>query len=122
MAEGRILVVEDEGLVAMALEDTLSAVGYDVVGPAPSAAAALKLIETEIVNAALLDVNLGGERVDMVAQALADAAIPFIFSTGYSTKSALPPAFADRRALRKPFQAKDLLKAIEEMLVSTGQG
>jgi DNA-binding response OmpR family regulator len=113
---GRVLVVEDEGLVALALEEALTAVGYEVIGPAPNARKALSLIGSEQIDAALLDVNLGGERIDSVAQALADRSIPFVFSTGYSDVSALPPAFADRRALRKPFQPRDLLAAIEALV------
>jgi CheY-like chemotaxis protein len=123
LIQGRILVVEDEGLVAMAIGEILRAAGYDVVGPAPTAAKALKLIETEPMDAALLDVNLRGERTDKVAQVLADASIPFVFSTGYSSKSALPPSFADHEALRKPFLAEDMLKAIRQLLAqSVNQG
>lgn len=117
---GRVLVVEDEGMVAMALEEVLRAVGYDVIGPAPTTKKALRLIEAEDIDAALLDVNLGGERVDNVAQALADAGIPFVFSTGYCSKSALPPAFAEQGTLRKPYQPEQLLRVIDR-LVRAGQ-
>jgi len=117
---GRVLVVEDEGLVAMALEAALTAVGYDVVGPAPTTKKALTLIGAEAIDAALLDVNLGSERVDIVAQALADAAIPFVFATGYCSKSALPPAFANQTTLKKPYQADQLLNVVAQ-LVRAGQ-
>ena len=112
----RVLIVEDEGLLALALKDTLSAVGYTVIGPAPSTQKALKLIATEAIDAALLDINLGNERVDSVAQALDDADIPFIFSTGYCNKSALPPDFMDRKVLGKPFGAGELLQAIGQLV------
>ncbi|MBC7950307.1 MAG: response regulator [Rhodospirillaceae bacterium] len=117
---GHVLVVEDDGILAMALADALTAVGYDVVGPAPTTKKALKLIETETIDAALLDVNLGSEHVDGVAQALANADIPFVFSTGYCSKSALPPAFANQMTLNKPYQTDQLLKVISK-LVSAGQ-
>lgn len=115
-ALGRILIVEDEGLVAMALEETLTAVGYEVLGPAPSTRKALDLIAAGEVDAALLDVNLGEERVDCVARALSEAGIPFVFSTGYSDTSALPPDFTDRKALKKPFRADELLNALHQLM------
>lgn len=117
---GRVLIVEDEGLVAMAVEQTLTSVGYDVVGPAPNTKKALKLIAAEVVDAALLDVNLGGERIDSVAQALAEADVPFAFCTGYSCTSALPPGFHDRRVLKKPFHAEELLKVVDELACVAG--
>jgi two-component SAPR family response regulator len=113
---GRVLVVEDDGLLALALKETLTAVGYDVVGPAPTTKKALKLIETETIDAAILDVNLGSERIDSVAQALADSEIPFVFSTGYCNKSALPPAFVDQTTLSKPYQPDQLLKVIGQLM------
>jgi DNA-binding response OmpR family regulator len=117
---GHVLIVEDDGILAMALADALTAVGYDVVGPAPTTKKALTLIETEPIDAALLDVNLGGERSDGVAHALANATIPFAFSTGYSSKSALPPAFASQLTLTKPYQPNQLLTVIRQ-LVHAGQ-
>lgn len=113
---GRILVVEDEGLVAMALEELLKASGYEVVGPAPSTRKALKLIESEVIDAGVLDINLGDERVDSVALALARSHIPFLFCTGYSNKTALPPAFSDRRVLTKPYRGPELLGSIASLL------
>src|SRR5271166_3586149 len=92
----RILVVEDEALVACGLEILLVERGYEVIGPAPNTAKALKLIARESIDAALLDVDLGRERIDCAAEALAAASVPFIFTTGYSGATALPPAFRDR--------------------------
>src|SRR4051794_12748712 len=94
---GCVLIVEDEALVALGLKETLSAVGYTIVGPAPTTQKALKLIATETIDVALLDINLGKERVDSVAHALSELVIPFVFSTGYCSPSSLPPAFADRK-------------------------
>lgn len=79
----RILVVEDEPLVAMMLQDMLDDIGFDVIGPAMRVEAALVLINTEPLDAAILDVNLGRERSYPVAERLAAMGIPFAFATGY---------------------------------------
>ena len=113
----RILVVEDEGMVAMALEQTLIAFGYEVVGPAPSNRKALALLASGgTVDGAVLDVNLGTERVDPVAEALAAASIPFVFATGYSGTAALPLAFRDRPVLNKPYPPQALRRALAQLL------
>jgi CheY-like chemotaxis protein len=112
----RILVVEDEALVAYGLEILLAEQGYEVIGPAPSTAKALKLIAREPIDAALLDVNLGKERIDCAAEALAAAFIPFIFTTGYSGEMALPPAFRDRPVINKPYKPEQLWAALTQVL------
>jgi two-component SAPR family response regulator len=114
----RILVVEDEALVANALEYLLIEFGYGVVGPVPSTGKALKLIAVEAIDIALLDVNLGNERIDCVAEALASASIPFIFTTGYSNRSALPEAFRDRPVINKPYQEEQLRDAVGQLLLA----
>jgi len=113
----KILVVEDEGLVALALQQLLVTFGYEVVGPAPSTRKALKLLaEEKAIDGALLDVNLGDERVDPVAEALAAASIPFLFATAYSGPAALPPAFRDRPILNKPYPPERLRQALVHLL------
>ncbi len=112
----RILVVEDEALIAHALEHMLVEFGYVVVGPVPSTRKALKLIAVEAIDVALIDVNLGNERIDCVAEALASAAIPFIFTTGYSSQSVLPPAFRDRPVINKPYQEAQLRESVSQLL------
>jgi CheY-like chemotaxis protein len=114
--QARILVVEDEALVAFALEEMLGDFGYDVVGPAPSIKAAMKLVAGERVDAAILDVNLGRESIDPVAGALAKAGVPFVFTTGYTNTSALPNGFKDRPVLNKPYQPEALRDAIQQLL------
>ncbi|MBB4197944.1 hypothetical protein CCR94_18840 [Rhodoblastus sphagnicola] len=115
-ARARVLIVEDEALVAFALEETLADFGYDVVGPAPSVRAAMKLIASDRIDAAILDVNLGGETIDPVARALAAANIPFVFTTGYVNASALPQGFKDRPALNKPYHPEALRDAVARLL------
>ena len=84
LAGRRILVVDDEPLVALLTEDLLLDAGAEVIGPAASVAEALALVATDAPEGALLDVNLGGELVYPVAEALARRGTPFAFVTGYS--------------------------------------
>jgi CheY-like chemotaxis protein len=112
----RVLVVEDEALVAFALEEMLNDFGYEVAGLAPNVRTALKLVGAERIDAAILDVNLGGETVDPVADALAAAGVPFVFTTGYTSASALPRGFEERPALNKPYQPEALRDALARLL------
>lgn len=79
----RILVVEDEALIAVMVEDMLSELGSIVVGPAATIEQALTLLAHEEIDAAVLDVNIRGERIDPVAEALAARGVPMLFATGY---------------------------------------
>lgn len=79
----RILVVEDEALIAVMVEDMLAEMGSEVVGPAATIEQALALARAEEIDGAVLDVNVRGERIDPVAEALALRGIPMLFATGY---------------------------------------
>jgi len=81
----RVLVVEDEALIAMFIADVVSGLGMDVVGPAGTVDQAVSLARTEQLDAALLDLNLGGAASLPVAEVLADLSVPFAFVTGYGT-------------------------------------
>jgi len=118
MAGQRLLVVEDELLVALDIESILSEGGLDVIGPASSAAEALKLIADTPPDAALLDANLSGEPIDTVAQALSERGIPFAYVTGYGRES-LPPAHP-ASIVPKPFDAEQLLAAARQLLAAGG--
>jgi CheY-like chemotaxis protein len=85
----RILLVEDEPLIAMEIEAELLSAGCEVVGPAGTLAGALRLIAEISCDAALLDANLGGQPVDALAAALTQKGVPFAFATGYG-RDALP--------------------------------
>ena len=113
----RILVVEDELMVAMALEMVLADAGYDVVGPIGRMEQALETAAQENVDFALLDVNVRGEEVFPVANILADRGVPFTFLTGYD-RSSLPAALAEAQILSKPFKARELLAAVNAMVSS----
>jgi CheY-like chemotaxis protein len=107
----RVLVVEDEWLIAVCLEETLAAQGLAVVGPVPSVSMALDLIEAEPLDFALLDVSLGSEKSFPVADRLKSLGVPFLFLTGYGF-SDLPKAFAEVPLVAKPIREADLRKAL----------
>lgn len=107
----RILLVEDEAMIAMLVEDMLLDSGASVVGPAAGVAAALAAIASEAIDGALLDVNLGGEQSFEVADALAARSIPFVFVTGYGG-GAVRDRFPHAATLQKPFVTSDLERAL----------
>lgn len=103
----RILVVEDEAAISLLLEDMLLDFGCEVVGPAARLSAALEAVSREQVDLAILDVNVAGEPIYPVAEALAQRDIPFVFSTGYGS-AGIRDTFRDRPVLQKPFAQHDL--------------
>ena len=103
----RILIVEDEPFIRLALEAMLPELGFDVAGSAAQISIALEMICREGIDGAILDVNLGPQRIDPVADALAARACPFFFTTGYSI-SGLPARHAGRAVLQKPFGLEQL--------------
>jgi CheY-like chemotaxis protein len=117
----RVLVVEDEFLVATVIEDMLESAGCVVSGPIPRVAEALDAVDHGTYDAAILDVNLGGDRVDPVAGALSRRNIPFAFVTGYGA-GALPNEYADRPRLCKPFRMTDLLGMLTSLITAAGIG
>ena len=105
--KSRILVVEDEPFIALTLEDMLDELGFALAGTVSQVSEALDLIAREPIDCALLDVNLGSEKIDPVADLLAARNCPFIFTTGYG-RSGIPQGHADRPVLQKPFRMDDL--------------
>jgi CheY-like chemotaxis protein len=103
----RVLLVEDEPLLLMAASEMLADLGHEVSGMATSLSSALQAAQTLAFDVALLDVNLGGHRVDEVAAVLASRGIPFAFTTGYGAQT-LPASFAQRPYLAKPYEAEQL--------------
>lgn len=111
MAATRILVVEDEFLIALDIVSALEQAGLTVIGPAGTVGEALAAIEREIVEGVLLDAHLAGEPAGRIADELAARAIPFAFVSGYG-KEHLPEAHREAPLVRKPFTGRDLLAAI----------
>lgn len=109
----RILVVEDEYFIATDIRRTLSAGGADVLGPVGTTAEAFALLPTS-PDAAVLDVNLDGDRSFAVAEHLAERGIPYLFLTGYDAW-ALPERHRDAPRLAKPFTAEALLNAVRAL-------
>jgi len=98
----RVLLVEDQMIVAMQIEDMLHAAGCEVVGPVGTLQAATALAHEAALDAAVLDVNLDGDKVYPVAEELQARGIPFILATGYG-ESTLLAKWRDQPRLSKPF-------------------
>ena len=113
LAGKRVLVVEDEMLVALLVEDILAEAGCIVIGPFARVRDALAAVKTEVVDLALLDVNVAGEKVFPVAHALEKRGVPFLFVTGYG-QDALPRDRPDWEACSKPFFPEQLAKRLAQ--------
>jgi len=114
----RVIVVEDETLVAILLEDMLGELGCEVLGTAQRIAKALDLVGQTTPDAAVLDVNIAGDEVYPVAAALAARDIPFVFATGYGARG-LNDTWRDRPIVQKPFQIDHLAQGL---LAALGAG
>ncbi|MBY2968132.1 response regulator [Rhizobium leguminosarum] len=101
----RVLIVEDEGFVALLIEDMLQDLGCETVASVAGLQEACAIAETAEIDLAVLDVNLAGQHSFPVAEVLRERGVPFLFSTGYGT-SALPSEFSGCPVLAKPFSAK----------------
>jgi CheY-like chemotaxis protein len=117
MASPGILVVEDEYLIRMLLEDMLDELGYTVAAAVGSISEASEHAKAGQFQAAILDVNVDGQEIFPVADALAERGLPFVFVTGYG-ESSLPERFRGRPALQKPFQADRLKATLDKMLAA----
>ena len=110
----RVLVVEDETTVAMLIEDMVSELAYEVAAVVPRLEDAMRLLDSEMFDLALLDVHLNGKTVFGFAEELQDREIPFLFATAYGPKS-IPAKFQDRVVLRKPFGPVELRHALMQL-------
>jgi len=109
----RVLLVEDQMIVALQIEDMLRAFGCEVVGPAGTLQAAITLAREEAFDVAILDINLDGEKVYPTAEELQARGIPIILASGYG-ESTLPEKWRDQPRLIKPFRRQQL----EQLLTS----
>lgn len=113
----RVLVVEDEVIVAMQLEDLLTDLGCEIVGTACRLDEALEMAESDGIDLAVLDVNLNGRSVCPVARRLSDRGVPVVYATGYGQAGCVDlPAGP---VLQKPYQPSDLISAMSRALAST---
>lgn len=112
----RVLVVEDELVIAMELESLLEGLGCIVLDPAPSIRRALCLLSGERPDAAVLDVNLQGERVTPVAEALQEQDVPFVLVTGYGIERLHEEALESAEYVRKPVDEPRLVAALSRVL------
>jgi len=115
----RVLLVEDEALLAMVLVDYLTEAGCVVVGPAYTIEKATAMINEATFDAALLDVNLSGRTSQDLALALTQKGVPFAFVTGYG-REGLPTTFRQAMMVEKPFTQNLVLGALEQLLNKTG--
>jgi len=113
----RVLVAEDEALVALEIRGVLDKLGCIVVGPVSSLDEALHAARGETLDAALLDVNLKGERVFAAADALSKRGIPYLFCTGYGREAGMDLRHRHAVVIRKPFRAEDLAEGLRRILV-----
>lgn len=115
MSEGlRILLVEDEPLIAFALEDLVLDLGYRVVGPAYNLTEALDLAETAAFDGAILDVNLNQQQSFPVAGILQGRGIPFLFATGYAEGGL--SGLEEAAVIAKPYGREQLSRALAALL------
>lgn len=114
MSGRRILVIEDEFLIALDIAGALEDAGFTVVGPAGTIGEALNAVERGGFDVALLDANLSGQPVGVVADALKSRAMPFAFVTGYG-RDHLPTAHRGAPLVKKPFTSSELLQVVAEL-------
>jgi len=108
----RVLIVEDESLVAMLLETILADLGCDVVGPESNIEDGLNAVaDVAGLDAALLDVNVAGREIFPVAEALKAKGVPFVFSTGYG-EAGLPEHWRGNPTVQKPFTEGAIREAL----------
>lgn len=116
LAGRRVLIVEDEFLLAMELEALFKRNGSEVIGPASTVEWALALIYNDKPDLALLDVNLKGLRATPVAAALRARRVPFVLVTGYSEAQLSEPELCAAPRLAKPINQRELRRAVAQAL------
>lgn len=113
----RVLIVEDELLLAMDYEEMLRREGFAVLGPVGRQASALALLAGERPDVAILDVNLAGERSTAVAEALTARAVPFVVVSGYAERTLHEPVLRAAPRLDKPVKAQELLRVVKALVL-----
>lgn len=116
----RVLVVEDEALIAMALEDILLDLGCAVIGPASTVEAALDLADEDL-DGALLDINVRGTLIYPVAEKLRARGVPVVLCSGYALTSAIPAPYSALPQIAKPYNPAMVRQTIEGAFADRGR-
>lgn len=116
LKRARILIAEDEVIVAMDIQFTLEDAGAEVIGPAHTLSEAVHFAEDEEIDAAILDMRLGHDLSGSVARILAGRGIPFLFYTGQTATDPLRAEWPDAPLLQKPAPTQQLVGAVAELL------
>lgn len=111
----KVLIVEDEALIAMLFEDILEDTACEIVGPAMNVRQAMELAGAAEIDVAVLDVNLNGESSFPVAALLQSRGVPLVFSSGYGSQG-LPPEWQDRPTLPKPFTSEEVVDTLARLM------
>ena len=117
----RVLIVEDEFLVALSLQDHLASLGCLVIGPVTTLAAAIQVAESETVDVAILDVNLRGEMVFAAADILVERGVPIIFCSGHLANAQFPERHSDHMRVPKPYTAGMIVAALKDVLAEVDE-
>jgi CheY-like chemotaxis protein len=118
LAAPRVLVVEDEMTVAMLIEDMVSELSYDVAAVVPRLEDAMRLLDSDTFDIAMLDVHLNGKTVFPFAAELQAREIPFLFATAYGPRG-IPAEFQNHPVLQKPFGPMELRRALTALAASS---
>jgi CheY-like chemotaxis protein len=118
MAKHRALVAEDDALILLGLEMILEDSGIEIAGTASTLAEALQLARSVEADVAILDVNLQNELVFPAADLLLERDIPMIFTTGDTLGAKMPARFSATQTVEKPYEADELLRALEAAIAS----
>jgi CheY-like chemotaxis protein len=111
----QVLLVEDEALVSLLIQETLTDLGCEIVGPATTVAAAIAVLDAKHIDVALVDLALKGELCLPVADALVDKGIPFAFVTGYGAEMLRGTRHAEAPVLSKPFTLAALTNFVRQL-------
>ena len=114
-APPRVLVLEDEPIIAMMLRDWLTELGCEPVGPARSVADAIALIDGAHLDGAILDVSLGNQDCSPVAEMLRKEGVPFVLASGHAMNG-LPPSLGAVLTLAKPYDFASMRSVVTKML------
>lgn len=112
----RILVVEDNALLAMTVDGILCSAGAEVVGPVGTLEEAQQLASREVLAGAILDIKLNSHEVWAVARLLDERGVPFVFCSGHFDRDSLPIEWSDHPIITKPARAQQIIERLLEVI------